>query len=192
MSASVVGICNRALQKIGANAIQALSDNTREARACNAAYEPVRDRLLQEHRWRFAILRTELAAEGTAPAWGRAGSFQLPSDYLAMVPRYPEDNELEIDYEIESGKILSDQEGPLYIRYISKVTDPNKMTPLFREYLSAMLAFELCEQITQSNAKKESCRADIDLIMKTAKKANAFEMRPQTPPDSSWVNENYR
>ena len=53
--ATAVSICNQALSLVGANSIISLDDNTTEARLCKAIYEPVRDALLEEHAWTFAI-----------------------------------------------------------------------------------------------------------------------------------------
>jgi hypothetical protein len=185
--ASDVGICNRALQKLGAKRIVSLTDDTPNARACNVAYEVVRDAELRAHPWSFAIARTQLAADANAPAFGRANSFQLPSDYLCLREKYPEDNSLDNDWQIEGRKILTDDEAPLDLRYTAKVTDPNDMDVLFREAFATKLAFELCEEITQSNSKKESLRTDYKEIIREARKANAIERVASQPPEDTWV-----
>ena len=43
--ASVVNICNSALNLIGASTISALTEDTKNARLCNQRYEPVRNRV---------------------------------------------------------------------------------------------------------------------------------------------------
>jgi len=60
MATSDVEICNSALQKIGAETITTLSDNTRRAALCNRQYDKVRKKLLRAHPWNFAIRRAAL------------------------------------------------------------------------------------------------------------------------------------
>lgn len=186
MAASVVGIWNRCLQKLGQTLVTSTDENTRNARACNAAYEPCRDALFEKHTWRFTILRAALAAESPAPTWGKANSYAVPSDFIRLAPDYPEDLRHK-DWEIENGKIVTDETAPLYIRYVSKVTDPNVMTPLFRELLATKMAFELCEVITQSNTKKRELREDMRELLQEARRANAFLSIPAVPPDDEWL-----
>lgn len=185
--ASVVGICNRALQKLGAKSITSLTEDSVNARACAGCYEALRLAELQAHRWNFAIQREALAADATAPAWGRANAFELPATYLKLLAPYPEDNLNDRDYIIEGRKVLTNESEPLYIRYIADVTDPNLMSPIFREALACKMALEMCEKITQSNTKKDAIATDYDLEIKRARKANAFEVVPQKSPESSWV-----
>lgn len=185
--ASEVGICNRALQKIGARRITSLVEDSVNARACLVAYETIRDAELRKHPWNFAISRGSLAADATAPDWGRTNSFTLPSDFLRLLAPYPEDNLNDLDWQIEDGKIMTDEDAPLYIRYIKRVTDANTMDVLFREALSCALAVELCDEITQSNTKREILVAMYDRAIRDAKKANAIERVSAMPPEDTWI-----
>jgi hypothetical protein len=185
--ASEVDICNRALQKLGAKRITALSDDSVNARACNSAYSHVRDAELRAHPWNFAIARAELAADATAPDWGRANAYQLPSNFLCMVNDYPEDNDNSKDWVIEGRKILTDDSDPIYIRYIKKETDTSQFDSLFVEALATKLAFELCEEITQSNTKKEGLRQDYEQVIRNARRMNAIEKVSSEPPEDTWV-----
>jgi len=185
--ASEVSICNRALQKLGATRITSLTQDSVTARACNVAYEHVRDAELRAHRWSFAIARTSIAADADEPEFGRANSFQLPVDFLKLIPPYVEDDWNSRDWIIEGRKILTDDASPLEIRYIKKETDPQQMDPLFREALSCKLAMELCEELTQSNQKLQALRVLYDDTIKAAKKANAIESVPMESVTDSWI-----
>lgn len=186
--ASKVEICNRALQKLGAKRITSLTDtNSVSAKAMNLAYEPVKKALLRAHPWSFAITRAELAADASAPDWGRANAFQLPSDYLRLADDYEEDGVNDRDWEIEGSKIYTDDSDPIYIRYVKDVTDPNDFDPLFAEALSTRLALETCEELTQSNSKKEGLIADEKKIIAEARRANAIERRPKKSVEDTWV-----
>ena len=66
--ASVVNICNSALNLIGASTISALTEDTKNARLCNQRYEPVRNRVFRSHNWNCLVKRVQLAQNSTAPA----------------------------------------------------------------------------------------------------------------------------
>lgn len=185
--ASAVEICNRALQKLGAKRITSLTQDSSNARACNVAYESVLKSELRAHTWNFAIKRAEIAADATSPTWGKAKSFQLPSDFLFLAHDYPEDNLNSKDWQIEGRKILTDDAAPIYIRYIYLVTDPNEMDSLFIEAFATQLALQLCEEITQSNSKKDAIFTEYKDIIKTARKANAIEQISAEPPEDTWI-----
>lgn len=185
--ASNVEIANRALQKLGAKRIISLADDSVNARSCNVALEPVKLALLRAHNWNFAIKRAELAADATPPSFGPQNSFTLPSDFLRLLPPDPWSNFDSLDWKIEERKIFTNDTAPLQIRYVANVTDPNQMDALFREALSANLAFEICEEITQSNTKKADLRMDSKDIINLAKRANAIEVPAVAAYDDSWV-----
>lgn len=187
MAATDVQICNRALQRLGAKRITALSDDSVNARALNAAFEPVKLKLLRQHIWSFAIKRAELAADGTAPDWGKARAYTLPADFVRLADDYPEDNTNTKDWEIEGRKIYSDDTDPIYIRYIYDVTDPNEMDPLFRELFSIELADAVCEELTQSNSKKESLLAEKKEVLREARRINAIEKIASQFPEDTWI-----
>lgn len=142
---------------------------------------------LETHPWSFATTRASLAADSTEPEFGRANAFQLPSDYVKLLSEYAEDNSNTNDWEIEGRKIYTDYSAPLEIRYIYDVTDPNEMTPLFREVLATRLALELCEELTQSNTKKAELSDEYELVVRRAKRSNAFAKVAAQPPTDSWI-----
>lgn len=185
--ASEVEICNRALQRLGAKRITSLTDDSRNARSCNASYFVLRDAELRAHPWSFSIKRAQLAADATAPLFEKARSFTLPSDSLRLYEDDPEVTANNKDWLIEGDKILTDDTAPLDIRYVRQVTDPNKMDVLFREALSARIAFELAEEITQSNAKKAAGLEAYKEAIANARRTNAIEKTSEKPPEDTWV-----
>lgn len=186
---SVVGIWNRALQLLGASSVQKTSDTSKNALECNKCYESILETVTAAHPWRHALKISEpLAADSPAPTWGRANSFTLPSDFLNIAPDYPEDNSLETDFEVQDGKIYTDSDAPLYIRYIAKVTDPAKMPAYFRELVAHEMALAMCESLTQSNSKKNSLvGTEVPRAWSTARRANSRQVRPQDPPDDPFL-----
>ena len=185
--ASVVEIYNRALQKVGAKRVVSVDENSNSARACTACYESLRDAELTDHRWAFAIKRANLAADSTAPEFGRETSFTLPADCLRIIPPYPEMDNFDRDWVIENGKILTNDSAPLYIRYIARITDPNQMDATFREALSARMSFEMVEELTQSPGKKEALRQDYKDAIAKARKTSAIQSVPIVGVEDSWI-----
>lgn len=185
--ASEVEICNRALQKLGAKRITSLTEDSVNARSVNACYAILRDAELRRHPWNFAIDRAQLAADVTAPLFGKENSFPLPANYLGPIPPYPEYNVNNRDWQIEGGKIYTNDAAPLNFRYVKQVTDPNLMDPLFREALSARIALEICEELMDSNAKVATVAEMYKEAINEAKKLNAFEKIASKPPEDEWV-----
>lgn len=191
--ASEVGIVNQALQLLGAASITALTDaDDVNAVAANLIYEDTRDSLLRSYPWKFATKRTQITANTVAPAFGRARSFNLPDDYLAPLPPYPENHDINLDWIIEGEQILTNDSSPLDFRYTSQITDPDEMDPLFRKALSAQLAVELAEQLTQSNTKLANVAAIFDEAIATARRISAFEAVNHDPPVDEWVRNRQR
>lgn len=181
--ASIVQICNIALQKLGAERITSLTQDHPNARHCNVAYEPMRDAELRAHPWSFAKSRVTLAPDATAPAFDYDYQFTLPSDCVRplLPPTYA------LDWKLEGGKILTNDGDSIDLVYVARVTDPNLMDPLFREMLSCRIALQLCEAITQSNTKKESIREDYKAAQREARRVNAIEHTAEDTPDDDWI-----
>jgi hypothetical protein len=194
--ASQIDIVNWALIKLGSETrITALTDNNKPARIMSPLWDVVRQAELRAHFWSFAIMRASLPSGGTAPTWGYANNFPLPTGYLRMVqvndiyavPSLMDyvqgDNSL---YAIEGKNIVTDLGAPLKIRYIADVADPGQFDALYSEGLAAKLAFEACESITQSNTKKAALAEDYKAIIRRAVLTNAIERPPQSIADDSW------
>lgn len=184
MATSDVSVCNIALQKLGAQRIVALDQDTKNARSMAACFEAVRDALLRQYEWNFAITRTTLAPDGEAPEDDcYTYQFTLPQDCLRLLPP----RRTSLDWQIEGGKILTNDSDTLKVRYLRRVTNAPDFDALFVKMLACDLADQCCEEITQSNAKKESIKADRKEALLEAKRANAFEKSPKETPEDSWL-----
>lgn len=141
--ASVVEICNSALNQLGASTILSLTENSKNGRLCNARYETIRDSVLRSHPWNAAIKRQSLAADTAIPDWGFAKQYTLPADCLRVL----QIKNFSSNYKIEGRKILSNDDS-IQLVYVSVVTDPNQMDVLLRETISAALAADLAYAVT--------------------------------------------
>lgn len=194
--ASQVEIANRALTKLGAARIISFADDNKQSRSVNSMFNVVRDAELRAHLWSFTIKRDSLPALTTTPAWGYEYEYQLPPDCLRLLEVddiYPGPNLDDYrnantqEFTIEGRKILTNKDAPLKIRYVSRVADTTQWDATFVEAFACRLAMEMCEDLTQSNSKKESVKDDYNTAIMMAIRANAIELPPQDLPDDSWV-----
>ena len=144
--ASVVDICNGALNQLGASSILTLTEDSKNARLCNARYTQVRDAVFRSHPWNCLQKRVQLATDTDTPAWGFTKQYTLPADCLRVLTILDYD----ADYKIEGRKILTDN-STMKILYISRIEDPNEYDELLRETLSAALAADIAYAVTSSN-----------------------------------------
>lgn len=149
--ASDLGIVNSALIKLGVETISALPGTTRQGLLANEQLSKMREELLYEHPWNFAMKRATLVATGSTPEFEFAYEYTLPTDCLRVwCTQYEEDF-----YQVEGNKLYSNY-SDIKIRYISNVTDPTKFSPAFAELLSMKLAADLAYVLVQSNSLKNT------------------------------------
>jgi len=184
---SVVDICNMSLDKVGQTAIISLEDGNKAADLCARNWPLVRDEVLRAHPWNFAMRRTTLAPDAEAPAWGYTYQSTLPTDFLRVV----ELNDLLPDeYQIEGGKVQSN-ESVLYLRYITRVEDPNQYDAQFVTTAALRLAAENVEALTQSSGKKRLLLAEYRDSLNDARFTDGQE-NPTAPLDTdSWEQVRY-
>lgn len=197
MPSAAVDIANLALQMLGANTIVNLTDNSNNARQCNLAYAPTRDKELRIHRWKFSILRVNLPALATPPVNGIYGTaFQLPADNVRVLNVGDWDPGQDIsdyrfrtvaEYSIEGQQILTNYAAPLALRYVSNLTAVGLFDPSFVDALASRIAWKICEAVTQSSDKRKLAASEYKDAIKEAIRANALETPPQFTDDDSWM-----
>lgn len=184
---SVVGICNLALDKLGQTPITSLTDGNKSANLCDRNWPLVRDKVLREYTWNFAVKRTTTAPSSTSPIWGFTYQHPLPSDCLRLI---------EIkdyrpgEYQVENNHILTDDDV-LYIRYVAQITDTGQYDDLFVEAIAARLAYELAEALTQSNTKRDMAWQEYQDALNRAKVIDAQENPPSAFIEDDWVLARY-
>ena len=184
---SAVDICNRALSRVGEARITSLADDSKQARACSSAYVHVRDEVLRAHPWNSAMTRASLAKLSSTPAFGYDNEYQLPTDCIRMVEVYDTTN----PWVVEGKKLLSDDGSPISIRYVRREEDPNQWDALLASAVAARLALELCEELTQSNTKKEDAAQYYEVLLSRARSADGQEQSPMPFEEDAWVTSRY-
>ena len=168
--ASVVQICNSALNQLGASSITALTDNSKNARLCNERYTTVRDAVFRSHPWNCLVKRQTLAADTATPDWGYTYQFTLPADCLRVLSIDGYDS----NYKIEGRKLLI-KSSSVKLVYVSQVTDPNEMDVLLRETISAGLASDMAYAITANLQTAKLFNEKYILKLSEARHTNASE-----------------
>lgn len=184
--ASVVGIVNQALVKLGETTIVSLTDSVKAARIANDTYEENRDFVLDEHNWNFARKRVQLAASTTEPIWGPSNAYPFPSDCIRPFLVNGE-NEFTGKWKVEGNTIVTDLAAPLDVLYVSRVTDPNLMTARFREVLAIYLAWQWVEAITGSDRKSEALELKYARALSTGRSRDGKEGTQEQLISDEWT-----
>ena len=110
--ASVVDICNSALNLLGASTISALTEDSKNARLCNQRFEPIRDRMFRSHAWNCLTKRVQLAEDSTTPVIEYSKQYTLPADCLRVLKVHNGTTDSiasSNDYAVEGRKIKTDE-----------------------------------------------------------------------------------
>jgi|ERR1700677_3056949 len=203
-------IVNRGLQILGYKPVGSINDNDRGARAMLQAYQPVLNNTLRANFWNFSIKRVQLTSDAVhTPVFGPAFYYNLPGDFVCLampdqvyvygfgvaVSPTTNSNAQYNDWQIEDNDgttaIASSMQSPLDVRYVSNAITEGNFDPSFAEAFSANLALETCETLTNSNTKLDSIGKMYDAAIESARKRNAFEMKPLRPPIDTYILSRY-
>ena len=183
MANSETSICNLGLSDIGANRLNNLdSDTSLQSILCRLHYEPMRDALLRSFRWRFAAGRSQLTEDGSTPDFEYSAQFVLPTDFLAVRSVYADNSSgnrvTNFSYAVE-GLLLLTNEGSVDLRYTKKITDATLFDPLFVQVLAKQLSIKLVSPLAGAGkgalGLKESLKADLNVLMRTARRMDRQE-----------------
>ena len=188
--ASVVNICNSALNLIGASTISALTEDTKNARLCNQRYEPVRNRIFRSHNWNCLVKRVELAQNSTGPVMEYTYAYALPSDCLRVLRIYngtTNSIESDLEYKIEGKNVITNQ-TTVYLVYTSLDTDPNNYDAYLREAISHQLGADLAYAITNNATLAKNLMARADERLREARFIDSTENSLETIEATEFTN----
>ena len=175
--ASVVNMCNSALNLLGASTISALTDDTKNARLCNQRYEPVRNRVFRSHAWNCLHKRVQLAQNSTSPVVEYDHAYALPSDCLRVLKIHNGTTDsiaTALDYKLEGRNIVTDIDT-VFLIYIALDTDPNNYDTYLRESISHQLAADICYAITNNATLANNYMTRADERLREARFIDATE-----------------
>lgn len=188
---SWVEIANAALVDIcGVEPIIALDDpNSANARACQARLQAVVDAVLRDHPWNCATRWALLPAAAEAPLSGWQRRFPWPSDPWCLrvlrvgSPAAPLDAGA---FGIEGRAIDCDEEAPLPVQMVVRVTDPMLLDAALAEAIGARLAHAVGYKVTGSKDTQQRAWAYYDTLLRSARSIDGQEC-PPAPPRSSFL-----
>jgi hypothetical protein len=182
-------IVNRGLQILGYRPVGGIQSNDRGARAMNTAYKPVLFSMLEENYWAFATKRASIAADTNKPLHTYKSQFRIPGDFIMLAPpdqlsEFPDSK----NFIREGDFFLSNDAGPLNIRYVSNSVTESQFPALFAEAFSAQLAVMTCEELTQSSGKIKNASVIYERQIDMAKKRNFILIEKPRAPKSIWLS----
>ena len=187
-----VDIINVALRKVGATPITSRSSGTKTANAADDLYDEVRDALLRSHPWNFATKRVKLARIVTTPVYEYDYGYALPSDWMRTIQ--VSDNDQGVSSITHTMEIVASARAVLcnaedvYLRYVSRVSDPNLMAADFRYALATWLAKDLAVPIASSNSLHEALAFELKVAIAKASSSDAAGAPAERRPRGSWAN----
>jgi hypothetical protein len=127
--------------------------------------------------------RAQKALTPLPPDHGYAYRYDLPSDFLRLLEQSEDTREL---WELGGREVFSDSGITVPIRYVRRLRDTTKWDPLLQSYVAARLAYEICEELTQSSSKKEALAKDLAALEIKAKGVDAQEQSTNPPDADDW------
>jgi hypothetical protein len=198
MAVSEVQIAKLALQHLGDRYdITSLDESGTEAEQVNLVFANLRDALIREHPWKFALrYYTPGALTGTPPArWGYM--YTYPSDALKVWrivnPLDPHKNELPplkwtIARNADDTKVLLTDEAEPEFEYSKLVTDSAEFDANFDMALSYRIAEAIAMPITGDLSIKQSMGQEARVYVGTAKMEDGNEgVNREISHDPDWI-----
>jgi hypothetical protein len=197
--ASEVDIANLALGHLGDDANVASFDppeGSPQAAHCARFYPIARDTMLEMHPWSFATTTAALAPLGDPPSeWFY--SYALPTDCLKPLSTYTLGYRLGLDaqpFELES---TADGQPVIFtncdagmLRYVRRVADPTRFSPLFTEALSWLLASMLAGPVIKGDTGTAAGTAAYKVFLMRfgeAARVDANKSRIRLDPVAPWI-----
>jgi hypothetical protein len=153
MALSDVGVCNRALLRIGLAPIASLSEGSDRATTCQSLYEDTKMGCLSMYDWRFTLRKVQLARLVTAPVNAWRYAYQLPTNRISGPRAIYNSTSVGVQpilggFEIFGAQVFTD-ETVLVADYQENVAEadwPPYFTPLVVYAMAAALAPTLTDR----------------------------------------------
>ncbi len=124
-------------------------------------------------------------------------AFRLPAGFLRKAPTDPKAGSTSYlgaawglayqDWNFEGAFITSAQTDPIMLRFVADTVDVSSFDDMFCEGLAARIGIEVCESLTQSDAKVHTIAGFYDRMMGEARTVNGIETGAEEPAIDDWI-----
>lgn len=206
MAQSQIIICNQALARLPAKAIQSLDENSLEARECGRFYPQVMSDMLEgPHDWSFSTRRVQLAAVTNDRSFEWVYAYAVPSD-MAMATRVIPDLSaaglgfpvplpgdpyaevwalngrwIETPYIIENGILYTNATGAILEYRVNSVNEA-VLSSLIGKAMSLQLAAELALPVKKDAKLRQTILGEAEIAWDRAR-ADDQNRQPQVSGD---------
>jgi hypothetical protein len=177
MALNDIGLCSRALIRLGAQPISSFADGSTEAEICNALYPQARDALLSSYGWNFATGQIELTKLDETAIGELKDVFALPNDFLRALSAGNGAVSYGLDYRIMRGKLYANSDQ-VVLTYIFRA-DESESPEFFNSVLISRLAAEFCIPLTENTSRFETLTRLAETEFSRARQLDAQQDRPQ-------------
>lgn len=123
--------------------------------------------------------------------------FHLPAHFMREAPQDPKRGSVSFlgapsglmytDWEFEGDFMVSRDAEPIVFRFVADVYQVSAMDQMFCEGLAARMAYEACEDLTQSIGKQQACAQAYKTFMGDARTVNGIETGATEPPEDDYI-----
>lgn len=153
MALNDIGLCSRALIRLGAAPITSFNDDTAESEISGALYAPIRDAVLSSYPWTFASGQVELTRLSETPVADYQYAYALPLDFLRAVSAGDGNKGRGLNYRIARGQLHTNAPR-VVLSYIFR-PEEEEFPPFFDIAMIARLSSEFCIPITESTSRSD-------------------------------------
>ncbi len=124
--------------------------------------------------------------------------YRLPANFLRKAPQNPKEGSNSIlgapsgrqydDWDLEGNFLVTRDVAPIALRFVADITDVTAMDDMFCEGLGARIGLEVCEEVTQSTAKKSTIASEYAKFMGEARSVNGIETGPEEPEQDDYLS----
>jgi len=198
VTADKLAVYNGALRRLGSRRIASLTEAREPRRVLDdvwGAADETPKYALARGEWNFAMRAVEADySPSVEPEFGFRRAYDKPDDFVRLAAmasdEYFHNTLTALDYTEEQAYWLTDCDV-LYIRYVSSGVDYGLdsllWSPGFKRYLECFMAWEACERITNSQAKKDRLEREMRMALRDEKSSDAMQEGAKFPPTGSWV-----
>lgn len=193
--ATDISICSNALLRLGAAPINSFDEadpsgsNLDTTRLAANLWPTVRTAVLRLHAWNCATSRVLLSPDATAPAFGFAYRFLLPSDWLKTI-QIGRDERYRFAWRSEGRYILCD-ESALPMVYIFDNRNVESWDTALVQAVELAMAKAMCYPVTKSTSLQDSLAGEFERTVQAARTADGQDDPGETLGDSILIGSRF-